>query len=90
MNAYSNRNIPPARGGMAVGQRVHTLYGCGIIMDIKGTFHRGSGANLDPLIATIMVPGYPQRVITQSFQTFIFTDSAVGGQMSTRNGLIQS
>jgi len=89
MNAYSNRNIPPARGGMAVGQRVHTLYGCGIIMDIKGTFHRGSGANLDPILAVILILGNPPRVINQPFSNFVFTDGAVGGQMSTKNGLIQ-
>ena len=67
---------------MAVGQRVKTIYGIGIITDVRGTFHRGFGASLDPLIATIIIPGNPPCVIYQAYQTLLFTDSAVGGEVS--------
>ena len=71
MNAYNNQahNVPPPRGKMKVGERVNTIYGIGIITDIRGTFHRINGAAWDPILATIFVPGNPPHIFQQSFQT---------------------
>jgi len=85
MNAYSNQAFsvpPPARGQPTVGQRVNTSYGVGIITDVRGTYHRGCGARLDPMLATIFVPGPPACVFTAKCQTLIFTENAVGGEVS--------
>ncbi len=91
INAYQNqaRNRPPPRGSMQVGQRISTQHGCGVIMNLVGTFHRGGNSNLDPLIAVILIPGNPPRVINQPYSQVLFT-GGMNGEMSTRYGLIQS
>jgi hypothetical protein len=73
---------------MAVGQRVNTIYGVGIITDMCGTFGRGVDTGLDPILATIMVPGNPPVVFTQAMQTLVFTEG-MNGQISTKDGLSQ-
>jgi hypothetical protein len=85
-NAYINNahNCPPAFTKMTVGQKCKTLYGIGTIVDLKSAFHRGQGSNTDPWIATIIVPGNPVIVIYQTYSTIIFTDSAVGGEVTNQ------
>jgi len=83
MNAYTNQAILKNSGfiKLTVGQKVQTIYGEGTVTNIRGTFHRVNGSNLDPIIATIIIPGNPPIIFEQNFQTLLFTNG-INGEVS--------
>lgn len=85
-NAYNNQanNVPPQNTKIAVGMKVQTPYGIGVITDVIGHFQGYDSINTPlntGLIATILVPipGKQPLVFQQNFNTVVFT-SNVGGE----------
>ena len=87
-NDYSNQanNIPPSQSGIAVGQKVQTIYGLGTITSVHSKFHYGDAASKsDPLIVTIVVPGNPPVIFQEYYSRLLFTGGAVGGELSAQS-----
>jgi hypothetical protein len=85
-NAYNNQasNVPPAFTKIAIGQKVTTALGIGTITDLSYrpfTIYATNMARGNSLIATILIPGSPPIILQQTYNTLLFCDSAVGGEV---------